>query len=90
MNTHRGRPKIEIVTRPERRSTMTADEIDRSFPNIADWIQGSGWIEIGNHDWQGFVVRALTEGGEVIEVERCKSLGEALIALEAEIPKAET
>ena len=21
---------------------MTADEINRSFPNIADWIQGSG------------------------------------------------
>jgi hypothetical protein len=69
---------------------MTADEINRSFPNIADWIQGSGWIEIGNQDWQGFVVRALTEGGEVIEVERCNSLGEALIALEADIPKAES
>jgi hypothetical protein len=69
---------------------MTADEIDRSFPNIADWIQGSGWIEIGAQGWQGFVVRALTEGGEVIEVERCNSLGEALIALEAEIPKAES
>jgi len=69
---------------------MTADEINRSFPNLADWIQGSGWIEIGNQDWQGFVVRALTEGGEVIEVERCKSLGEALIALAAEIPKAES
>jgi hypothetical protein len=69
---------------------MTADEIDRSFPNIADWIQGSGWIEIGNQDWQGFVVRALTEGGEVVEVERGKSLGEALIAPEAEIPEAES
>jgi hypothetical protein len=32
----------------------------------------------------------LAEGGEVIEVEQCKSLGEALIALEAEIPKAES
>ena len=55
---------------------MTADEINRSFPNIADWIQGSGWIEIGNQEWQGFVVRALAEGGEVIEVEQCKSFGE--------------
>jgi hypothetical protein len=45
---------------------MTADEINRSFPNIADWIRGSGWIEIGNQEWQGFVVRALAEGGEVI------------------------
>jgi hypothetical protein len=37
----------------ERRSIMTADEINRSFPNIADWIQESGWIEIGNQEWQG-------------------------------------
>jgi hypothetical protein len=69
---------------------MTADEINRSFPNIADWIQGSGWIEIGNREWQGFVVRALGEGGEVIEIEQSKSLGEAMVALEAEIPKAES
>ena len=69
---------------------MTVDEINRSFPNIADWIQGSGWIEVGNQEWQGFVVRALREGGEVIEVEQCQSLGEALVALEAEIPKAES
>jgi hypothetical protein len=69
---------------------MTADEINRSFPNIADWIQESGWIEIGNQEWQGFVVRALSEGGEVIEVEQCKSLGETLVAMESEIPKAES
>jgi hypothetical protein len=69
---------------------MTADEINRSFPNIADWIQGSGLIEIGNQEWQGFFVRALGEGGEVIEVEHCKSLGEALVALEAEVPKMES
>jgi hypothetical protein len=68
---------------------MTADEIDRAFPNIADWVQGSGWIEIGHRGWQGFVVRARAEGGDVIEVEKCQSLGEALIALEEEIPKAE-
>ncbi len=69
---------------------MTADEINRSFPNIVDWIQGSGWIEIGNQEWQGFIVRALAEGGEVIEVEQCLSLGEALVALEAAIPTAES
>jgi hypothetical protein len=32
----------------------------------------------------------LGEGGGVIEVKNCKSLGEALVALEAKIPKAET
>ena len=67
---------------------MTADEINRSFPKIADWVQGAGWIEIGTKEWQGFIVRALGEGGGVIEVEPCSSLGEALLALEKEIPKA--
>lgn len=69
---------------------MTADEINKLFPNIADWIQGSGWIEIGNRDWQGFVVRAFAEGGDVSEVEGCNSLGEALIALDDEIAQAES
>jgi hypothetical protein len=69
---------------------MTADEIDRSFPNIADWVQGAGWIQIGTQEWQGFIVRAFDEGGEVIEIKKCKSLGEALVALEAEIPEAES
>ena len=67
---------------------MTADEINRSFPKIADWVQGAGWIEIGTKEWQGFIVRALGEGGGVIEVEPCRSLGEALLALEEEIPRA--
>ena len=67
---------------------MTADEINRAFPKIADWVQGAGWIEIGTQEWQGFIVRALGEGGGVIEVEPCRSLGEALLALEEEIPKA--
>ena len=69
---------------------MTADEINRSFPKIADWVQGAGWIEIGTKEWQGFIVRALGEGGGVIEVKKCKSLGEALLALENGIPKAES
>ena len=69
---------------------MTADEINRAFPKIADWVQGAGWIEIGTQEWQGFIVRTLGEGGGVIEVKKSKSLGEALIALEAEIPKEES
>jgi hypothetical protein len=69
---------------------MTADEINRSFPKIADWVEGAGWIEIGSQEWQGFIVRALGEAGGVIEVKKCKTLGEALLALEEEIPNAES
>ena len=63
------RSKIESGAKPRRRCTMTADEINRSFPKIADWVRGAGWIEIGTKEWQGFIVRALGEGGGVIEVE---------------------
>ena len=38
-------------------------DIEAAFPNIAEWVEGCGWIEIGDQDWQGFVVRALNEGG---------------------------
>jgi len=33
---------------------MTVDEINRSFPKIADWVQGAEWIEIVIREWQGF------------------------------------
>ena len=37
---------------------------------------------MGNQDWQGFVVRALNDGGLVFEKEGCRTLGEALAALD--------
>jgi hypothetical protein len=57
-------------------------DIKAAFPNVAEWVQGCGWIEIGDQDWQGFVVRALDAGGLVYEREGCKTLAEALVALE--------
>ena len=33
--------------------------IETDYPNVAEWVAGCGWIEIGDQDWQGFVVRAL-------------------------------
>jgi hypothetical protein len=62
-------------------------DIEAAFPNVAEWVQGCGWIEIGDQDWQGFVVRALNEGGLVYEQERCGSLGQAMSALEKGLAK---
>jgi hypothetical protein len=61
---------------------ITAKEIDQAFPNLAEWVKGRGWIEIGDRDLQGFVVRLLDEGGFCVELGTCASLGEVLIALE--------
>jgi hypothetical protein len=68
---------------------ITAKEIDQAFPNLAEWVKERGWIEIGDRDWQGFVVRLLDEGGFCVELGRCASLGEALIALEQRLPDVE-
>jgi hypothetical protein len=48
------------------KNQMTADEIDRAFPNLADWVKGRGGIEIGESGWQGFVVRLLNEEGSSV------------------------
>jgi hypothetical protein len=57
-------------------------DIETTYPKIAEWVQGCGWIEIGGQDWQGFVVRALNDGGLVYEEENCRTLAEAMAALE--------
>jgi hypothetical protein len=49
---------------------------------VAEWVAGCGWIEIGDQDWQGFVVRALNGGGLIFETDGYKTLGEAMVALE--------
>ena len=48
---------------------IRAKEINQAFPNLAEWVKGRGSIEIGNQDWQGFVVRLLDEGGFCLELD---------------------
>ncbi len=45
------------------------------FPTLAKWVRSGGWIEIGNQDGSGFVVRALDHGGLVSENERGTNAG---------------
>lgn len=56
--------------------------IDDLFPVTAQWVRTYGWIEIGDQEGVGFVVRALDYGGQVFQNTRAKTLGEALAALE--------
>ena len=60
---------------------MLGDDIEAAYPNIAKWV-GGGWIEIGEQEWGGFAARALDKGGLVYEKEGCRTLGEAMTALE--------
>jgi len=60
---------------------------EQRYPQIAHWVMGGGWIEIGRED--GFshsFVRALDEGGMVYEGEASyATMDDALQALETGI-----
>jgi hypothetical protein len=59
--------------------------IEGQYPNVAKWVKGYGWIEIGIHDWEGFQARALDEGGLIYENTDCDSLAGAMKGLETEL-----
>ncbi len=58
------------------------------YPNITQWIETLGWIEIGEDEYSDSLVRLLNEGGMVWESDHThNSIDEALQALEAELIK---
>ena len=44
-----------------------ADLFDERFPNIADWVLGDGYLEIGRDEDSRSLVRALDMGGMLWE-----------------------
>ena len=57
--------------------------VEATFPAIARYVGGYGYIEIGDQEGFGFVVRAIGYGGLDFEDDRPDSLAEAMTALEA-------
>ena len=68
---------VPIITVPQ--------EFDEAFPALVRWVKTQGRIEIGVEGQQGFVVRALADGGMVFEGKTGKSMCEALTALQRRI-----
>jgi len=63
--------------------TITQDTLLAAmFPTIAKWVRHGGWIEIGEQEQSGFVVRALDAGGLVFEDTEARTLDEAMTVLE--------
>ena len=61
-----------------------AQNLDATYPTIAQWVQEYGWIEIGQDDMSPSFVRALDEGGMVWEgQEHYPTLDAAMQDLEA-------
>jgi hypothetical protein len=65
-----------------------ADDMDQAYPAVAQWVQGCGWIEIGDQEGLGFTVHALDRGGMVFEDTRCRSLAEAMASLDSGLAAA--
>jgi hypothetical protein len=56
--------------------------LEAAFPSIAKWVQSYGHIAIGDQDGFGFIVRAIDDGGLVLEDDKPPTLAEAMVALE--------
>jgi hypothetical protein len=71
--------------------TVTNDTLlAHLFPGVGKWVRRGGWIEIGEQDDQGFVVRALDAGGLVFEDTEARTLDEAMVALERGIAEQDS
>lgn len=59
------------------------NSFEKTYPNIAYWVNSQGWIEIGQDESSSSFVRALDEGGLVWEGnESYETLDEAMQDLE--------
>jgi hypothetical protein len=59
------------------------EKVETMFPAIARYVDGYGYIEIGDQESIGFVVRAIGYGGVDFEDDRPDTLAEAMTVLEA-------
>ena len=62
--------------------TSAQSKVEATFPAIARYVKGYGYIEIGDQESFGFVVRAIGYGGMDFEDERPSTLAEAMAVLE--------
>jgi hypothetical protein len=74
--------------REERRADMveptpTQAKVDTMFPAIARYVGGYGYVEIGDQESFGFIVRAIGYGGIDFDDDKADTLAEAMAVLEA-------
>ena len=62
-------------------------KVETMFPAIARYVRGYGYVEIGDQESFGFVVRALGYGGLDYEDDTPETLAEAMVVLEAGLSK---
>lgn len=88
-------PNKKSLTKPVARKQVSSkvsstepNDFEQAFPAISEWVDGRGWIEIGQTEESRSFVRALDESGLVWEGKpKYKSLDDALRALENGLKK---
>jgi hypothetical protein len=63
--------------------TATQAKVEAMFPAIATYVGGCGYVEIGDQEGFGFVVRAIGYGGIDFDDDTPDTLAEAMAVLEA-------
>jgi hypothetical protein len=58
-------------------------KVEATFPAVARYVRGHGYIEVGDQESFGFVVRAIGYGGLDFEDDTPETLAEAMAVLEA-------
>lgn len=81
-------PVLLQELRAIKRATMVRPDaeqgqVEEAFPAVARYDEGHGYVEVGQQEGFGFVVRAIGYGGMDFEDDRPDSLAEAMAALEA-------
>jgi hypothetical protein len=64
------------------KASAEQSKIETMFPAVAKYVRGYGYVEIGDQETFGFVVRAIGYGGLDFEDDKPETLAEALAALE--------
>ena len=67
--------------------TKEQAKIEAVFPAISKYVRGYGYVEIGDQESFGFVVRALGYGGLDFVDDTPETLAEALTVLESGLSK---
>ena len=64
------------------KATAEQVNVEKLFPAIARYVRGHGYVEIGDQESFGFVVKAIGYGGVDFEDDKPRTLAEAMAALE--------
>ena len=63
--------------------TSQQEQVGAMFPATARYVRGYGYVEVGDQESFGFIVRAIGFGGVDFEDDRPETLAEAMAVLEA-------